>query len=436
MSAAELFAPDFKEKPYWWEAAEPALRPGRALPARVEVAVVGGGYTGLSAALELARRGREVCVLDGERIGFGASSRNGGMVSGGLKIAKSSLAERFGQEKAREIIDEGARSFTFLEELIAREKIECHYKRTGRYLAAYSPKHYAELGERAKLLRETTGMATALVPRERQREEIGSDHYRGGLVVEAAGGLHPALYVRGLAAAAERAGAALIDETRVGRISRNGDGFEIATNRGRLSARTVMLGTNGYTERSMPWFARRLIPVASFIIATEPLAPEVTKRLVPNGRMISDTRRVLNYFRLSPDGTRVLWGGRASFRRVDQRTSALRLHATMSTVWPELKDVRITHSWTGNVAFTFDFLPHMGVHDGIYYALGCQGSGVAMQSYLGYRTALKIVGGDNRPCAFDGLPFNTLPLYNGQPWFLPLVGSWYRLRDRLDRMAA
>ena len=145
---------------------------------------------------------------------------------------------------------------------------------------------------------------------------------------------------------------------------------------------------------------------------------------------------MLNYFRLSPDGRRVLFGGRASFREADERHAAPRLHAMMCAVWPEMKDCKVTHSWKGNVAFTFDFLPHMGVHEGVHYALGCQGSGVAMASYLGYQTALKIAGATNRPCAFDGLPFPTRPFYSGDPWFLPLVGTFYRLSDYIGRRAA
>ena len=433
---ARLFAPGFKAKPWWWEVAEPTAGPRADLPGEVEVAIIGGGYTGLSAALTLARLGHRPVVLDMEPIGYGASSRNGGMVSGALKIAAGNLAAKLGPERAERLVHEAAGSFGFLEETIAREGIECHYRRSGRFVAAWTRRHWDAMAARADWLAGVTGGAVRMVPPGRTREELGTDHYRGGMVVEAAGALHPALYVQGLARAAARAGARLIDRTRVTAIARAGDTFRIATDRGVLTARALLAATNGYTGAATPWLARRLIPVGSFIIATEELPAETMTRLFPTKRMISDSRRVLNYFRPDPTFRRVLWGGRASFAPITPERAAPVLHGFMTTVFPELRDVRLTHAWTGNVAFTFDFLPHLGVHEGMHYAVGCQGSGVAMQTWLGHRAALKIAGAANSGTAFDDLPFPTMPLYGGRPWFLPIVGAWYRARDRFDRMAA
>jgi glycine/D-amino acid oxidase-like deaminating enzyme len=432
---SDLFAPGFKETPYWWEAAPPPEAARRDLPGRVDVAIVGGGYCGLSAALELRRHGVEALVLEAETIGFGASSRNGGMVSGGLKLTGSDLAKRFGAEKAAGVLEEAAGSLGFLEELIQREGIQCHYKRHGRFVGAHCRKAFDGMAARAAALKKLTGLDAYALPRERQREQIDTDYYEGGMVADATGGLHPALYHQGLAAAARRAGAAVIDGTRVAGVERGSGGFTVRTARGAVQAREVLVATNGYTDKAAPWLRRRLIPVASYIIATEEL-PEVTiKRLIPNGRMLSDTNRVLHYYRKAPDSNRILFGGRASFRAVTAREAAPILHRFMCAIWPALKGVRITHAWTGNVAFTFDFTPHIAVEDGVHYAAGCQGSGVAMASYLGYRTALKIAGRANRPSAFEGLGFPTMPLYGGNPWFLPLVGTAYRLQDWLDRRA-
>ncbi|WP_439576280.1 NAD(P)/FAD-dependent oxidoreductase [Elioraea sp.] len=228
----------------------------------------------------------------------------------------------------------------------------------------------------------------------------------------------------------------LIDRTRVTAIARQGNMFRLTTDRGALAARAVLAATNGYTTEATPWLARRLIPVGSYIIATEELPPETMARLFPTRRMISDSRRVLNYVRPDPAFTRVLWGGRASVGPAALERAAPVLHGFMTTVFPELRDVRITHAWTGNVAFTFGFLPHLGVHEGMHYAVGCQGSGVAMQTWLGHRIVLKIAGAANSGTAFDDMPFPTLPLYAGRPWFLPIVGAYYRARDRLDRLAA
>lgn len=432
----DIFAADFKTKPYWWEAAEPIAGPPAELPAATDVAIVGGGYTGLSCALELSRRGISALVLDADAIGYNASSRNGGIVVGGLKLAVSGLERTLGSERAAAIVAEGIGTLRFLEDLIRREGIDCHFQRNGRLFCAYTPKQYAMYAEHADEFARLTGAPAYAVPHERQREEIGSDHYRGGLVVEAAAGLHPALYVRGLAEAARRAGAQLVDRTRVDGIERSGTGWRVRTARGEIAARQVMIATNGYTGPATPWLRRRLIPVGSYMIATEELPAELTRRLVPKNRVLADTRRVLSYFRLSPDGRRVLWGGRVGTGTIDTRTSAERLYAVMITVWPELAQYRVTHSWMGNVAFTFDFLPHLGLHDGMHYALGCQGGGVAMQTWLGTQAALKIAGASNRPSAFDGLPFPTKPFYSGNPWFLGGVLAWYRFRDAIDRMAA
>lgn len=435
MATHPLFADGFKTTPYWWEAATPA-RFDAALPDHADAVVMGGGYAGLNCALTLARAGVRVVVVDAAEIGWGASSRNGGMVSGGMKVSDPKIEKLYGADVARRIREDGWSSFGHIEDLIRREGIDCDYVRSGRFVGAHTPDDYAGMAARAPKLREATGAIVEMVPRERQREEIGSDFYFGGMVVEGTGSLHPAKYVRALAQRVADAGATLCSHARVEGIVREGDGFVVKTTRGSIQAREVMAATNGYTGAVTPWLRRRLIPVGSYIIATEPLPPEVTQRLSPKGRMFSDSKKVLYYFRLSPDGTRVLFGGRASFRQTTPEAAGPVLHRFMTGVWPELAQTKITHSWTGNVAFTFDMVPHMGVHDGVHYAMGCQGSGVAMASYLGNQVALKILGRTNRPCAFDGLPFPTRPLYRGNPWFLPIVGSWYRLSDRMARFRA
>jgi len=254
------------------------------------------------------------------------------------------------------------------------------------------------------------------------------------MVIGRAAHLHPAKYYKGLLDLATGKGIPVCGKAAVTAIARQGAGWRLTTVRGTLDCGDVIIATNGYTGAVTPELQRRVVPVGSYIIATEEMPEDLAHSLMPHNRSIYDTRRVLTYYRMSGDRRRLIFGGRAKFSLSDPVDTAPILHRQMTDRFPQLRGVKITHAWTGNVAFTFDEVPHMGTMDGMHYALGCNGSGVAMMTYLGTQTARKIAGAANRPCTFDRPEFPSHRLYNGDPkWLLPVVGPYFRARDWLDR---
>jgi glycine/D-amino acid oxidase-like deaminating enzyme len=438
MRDRDLFAEDFSPTPYWWEAWRPGADDLAELPPAARVAIVGGGYAGLSAALELAKHGVDAVVLEARELGFGASTRNGGAVSGGVNIGKgfSGRSADVAPGRAAGLLADAADAFALVDRLVAEERIDCFWEKRGRFVGAWTRAHFASQAARVELLNQAAQSGAYMVPRERQREELASDYYFGGMVVERSGKLHPALYYKGLLDACRRRHVRVCASAPVLRLARAGHGWSVATGRGELMAGDVVIATNGYTGELTPALRRRVVPIASHIIATQALPADLARSLIPKGRTLSDTRRVLCYYRMSPDGRRMVFGGRARFTAVGAATSAPILYRFMIRRFPQLRGTRITHAWTGNTAFTFDALPHMGERDGLHYCLGCNGSGIAMMTYLGWQTARKLARAANYACGYDTPEFPDRRLYAGDPWFLPIVGGWCRLRDNLDRLLA
>jgi glycine/D-amino acid oxidase-like deaminating enzyme len=432
----DIFHRDFRPTPYWWEAYTPTAGEPVEVPREARVAIVGGGYAGLSTALELAKNGIDAVVLEADELGFGASTRNGGAVSGGVNIGKSfsGRTPNIDPDRVQCLLSDASDAFALIDRIIEEEKIDCFWEKPGRFVGAWTNRHFQWQSQRLALLNASARSGAYMVPRERQRDEIASDYYFGGMVVERSGKLHPALYYRGLLEACRRHSVAVCAKAAVTGLNRSGITWRVETGRGAVSAGDVVIATNGYTGSLTPALRRRVVPIASHIIATEPLPQDLARSLVPKGRTLSDTRRVLCYYRMSPDGTRMVFGGRARFTQVDATISAPILHRYMTNRFPQLRRTRITHAWTGNVAFTMDALPHMGQRDGLHYCLGCNGSGVAMMTYLGWQTARKIARVANYACSFDTEEFPDHPLYSGNAWFLPAVGGYYRLRDSIDRI--
>jgi glycine/D-amino acid oxidase-like deaminating enzyme len=417
------------ERCLWDEGAPPPRRPA-ALPDRTDVAIVGGGYTGLSAARTLARHGVAVTVLERHRVGWGASGRNGGFVLPGFQPEADCLVRRYGADRARALFADSMQAIGFLEGLIAEEAIDCGYARRGAVTLAARPSHVRDLDRGRRTLRDRFGHETVLLGPAELREEIDSPGYHGGLLDPAAGALHPARYCEGLAAAAARAGAVIVEGVEVLGVSRAEGRPTLATSGGPLPAAEVLVATNGYTGAAFPGLRRRVVPVGSYVVATARLEPSVARGLLPRARVMSDTWNLLHYFRLSDDG-RLVFGGRASFTPTTVGRSAGILAAAMRKVFPSLAEVPVEYAWAGNVCFGRDRMPHAGRLDGVHYALGYAGHGVALSTWLGARMGDALAGRGAIP-ELTGERLRAIPLYGGTPWFLPAVGGYYRMKDWLS----
>ena len=426
----DLFCDGFRTDPYWWDdVARP--EPGATVPpAEADVVIIGSGYTGLSAALQTLRGGRSTVVLDAETAGWGCSTRNGGQISTSVKLDFEELSARHGADRAVRILKEGHDALAWIGRFIADEKIDCDFEVCGRFHAAHNPAQFSRLA--ARIEREPEGLETGayLVERSDQRTELGTDTYFGGLVFPRHAALHPARYHHGLLTRVLGTGGKVISRCPATDISRDGAAFLVKTPRGLIRAGDVVVATNGYTSGSTPWLRRRVIPIGSYMIATESLDTDLMARLMPKNRIVGDTRKLVYYYRPSPDRRRILFGGRVSLNETDPRRTAQRLHSDLVNIFPELTRTRISHSWSGFVAYTFDTLAHIGRHEGVHHAMGYCGSGVSMASYLGMRLGQKVLGLAEGQTAFDNLTFQTRPLYSGNPWFLSPTIAYYRWRDR------
>jgi glycine/D-amino acid oxidase-like deaminating enzyme len=406
------------------------------IPVRIDVAIIGAGYTGLSAARTLAKRGAKVAVLESETIGWGASSRNGGMVLTGMKLGVNQLISRYGRELTRRMYAASLETIDCVERIVSEEAIECDFSRCGHLEVACKQKHFDGFALQAEVIAREFNHKLRVVQKNDLSAEIGSNIYYGGMVDEVSAGVNPARYVAGLGRASMKAGAEVFEHTRVEGLQRESSqgeaGWKVATSRGALWAHEVFVGTSGYTGKATPALQKRIIPIGSFIITTEVLPEALAHELSPRNRMIYDSKSYLYYYRLTPD-RRMLFGGRAAFfPETDQtiRRSAEILRRGMIDVFPQLRDTKVEYVWGGTLDFAFDIMPHAGQLDGMYYAVGYAGHGVAMATHQGQKMA-ELILGEKPENPFVGIPFPGAPLglYNGKPWFLPFAGAWYKLLD-------
>ncbi|MBL3701474.1 FAD-dependent oxidoreductase [Sulfitobacter sp. BDSS02] len=428
---SDIFTTDFKAASYWWDRSPLADDPVPDLPAKADAVVIGAGYTGLHAALRIARGGRSVVVVEAGALGQGCSTKNGGQVSQSIKPGFDALVRKYGKDIAQRILGDGHASRAYVEDFVRTEGIECDFRVSGRFHAAHSDKAFAELEHDAANQPAGLEVPVRIVPRSEQRSELGSDFYHGGAVFEDHAVLDPGRYHAGLLKLVREARAVLVPQTRATGISSDANGATVNTSRGTITCRDVVMATNGYTDAASPWHQRRIIPIGSYIIATEELPEALMDELFPTDRIVSDSRKVVYYYRTSPDRKRILFGGRVSAGETDTTFSAKRLYEDLVRIFPQIEGHKVSHSWMGFVGYTFNQLAHTGQRDRVHHAMGYCGSGVGMASYLGMKTGLRVIGDAGSATGLEHGDFSTRPMYRGKPWFLPAAVEFYRMKDRM-----
>ena len=424
-----------KQVPYWQDTAA-AFTGGTedALEGEADVAVVGGGFTGLSAALALGQRGARVVVLEAGRVAAQASGRNGGHVNNGTAVDVGGLAAQWGLDRARSLYHAYDDAVDTVERIVQEQQITCSFHRNGKIKLASKPAHYEKLAHSFELLHREVDRDTELVPPGRLHEEVRSDAFHGALIYKKSAQMHMGQFGAGLAQAAARHGARIYEDAPVTGLKRlAGASHMVTTPRGSVRAKQVLVATGASQKGPLFWFRRRVVPIGSFIIATEPLSPAQIDSVMPTRRNATTSLNIGNYFRIAPDG-RLIWGGRARFA-LSSPTSDLRsgrvLEAGLRRTFPQLDGVGIDYCWGGVIDLTQDRLPRAGEHDGLFYAMGYSGHGVQMSVHMGQQMA-KVMAGDAGANPLRFLPWQAIPGHFGPPWFMPFVGAYYRLKDCLQ----
>jgi glycine/D-amino acid oxidase-like deaminating enzyme len=415
----------------FWQAGRVPASCADPLPAEVDALIVGGGYTGLSAARETSAAGLATLVLEAGPIGAGCSGRNGGQVAYSLKPSFARLSAAHGSDRAFAICREAIDAIAHIRSLATQGGLDCDWQDCGGFYGAHTAGHFDRMARDAEHQPKGLEQRVFIVPRSEQHREIVTDFYHGGCVYPDDAAVDPMKLLLGLLGRARERGAVVMDDCRAESIRGAAGGFEVLTSRGVVRARKVLIATNGYSGALSPWHRRRVIPIGSYQICTERIGAERVRGLIPNGRSISDSRRVVVYYRPSADGERLVFGGRAALSEQDPIACVARLKSMMTRIFPQLVQVRIDHAWVGWVAYTFDTMPHLGERDGVYYCMGYCGQGVPLAPYFGMKIGQQMAGLPAGRTALDRLPFPTRPYYAGTPWFLAPSVWAYRTLDAI-----
>ncbi len=398
---------------------------------RADVAIVGGGYTGLSAALHLAEGGASVLVLDAGDPGAAASGLNGGQVNPGLKQDPDEVLAIYGRERGERIVEFAGGTAEVVFSLIEKHKIPFDATRVGWIQPAHS-KEALETVKRRVEQWQRRGAPLEVLDRRATAELLGTDRYHGAGLDRRAGGIQPLSYARGLARSAIASGASVFGQTRAVAIDRRNGSFRITTGRGpSIEAPQVILATNGYTDALWPKLRETVIAANSFQIATAPIPEELESSVLPQGHVASDTRKLLRYFRRDATG-RFLMGGRGPFAEPEGPSDFTHLVRAVEDLYPALRGVTYEFHWSGRVALTRDFLPHL--HEpvpGILAFLGCNGRGVGLGTAMGMAIGRHLLAPSASPLPLPITSVRPIPFHGLQRLYVATVIAYYRLRDSL-----
>jgi glycine/D-amino acid oxidase-like deaminating enzyme len=399
-----------------------------------DVAIVGGGYTGLVAAHHLSRAGVACAVLEANDAGWGASGRNGGMAVLRYKTPWSELAKRFGHERTRYLHRLLLEALDLLEETVGEYRIDCDFERCGHITAANGKAALATLSDDVRWLEtEARDKVPRMLDAPSNAELTGTDCYVGGYLDRRAGGIHPFNYVRGMADALSRKGVPVYVGAEVQSLREQGEGVILETERSVIRAKQALVATNAYTD-TVPFgtdLGSRLIPVWTSIVTTEPLPDELLRQIVPQRHVVSDTRHLLNYFRIAP-GHRLLYGGRGSLTGTETAEVYAGLERKLAETFPALRGTAVDHRWSGKIAVTLDDFPHVGrVTPRIAYAMGYGGRGVVLTNLLGKMLAQLAMGQAIDAGPMSAAPFGRIPLHALRIPAMKAVAGYYGLLDRL-----
>lgn len=422
--------------PYWWQD-QPQYSNDNEPPSNADIVVVGAGYTGLSAAITLAKSGASVVVLDAEDIGFGASTRNGGMLGSGHKVSTAQAIKRYGEKTAQEIHKEANSSLKFTINLIKNNNIDCELQECGRLRTAWIPKHQTDMANNMNDLKSIEHFDSHMVEKSSMHKHINTELYFGGQLYEGHAAVHPRKLHYGMLQLALDAGAKVFGGIRVNNIEKVTEsfdnGFRVYASAQVISCKKVLMATNGYTRAGLSkYLARRILPVPSFIATTEDIGTERVASLLPGGNCMVETRKRFCYYRATPCGRRIMLGTRAAMHPITPQQALPTIKKMLTGIFPSMEGVGISHCWTGFTGFSFSNLPSLGEHKGVYYALGYCGNGVAMAPYLGHKAALKLLNPKKQHTVFEKTLLNTKFYYHGNPWFLPFSSVIYRGQDIID----